>query len=450
MNVSLKTHKLAWVLMLASIMFVACKEQSNFSGGAQDTPDVDNGSTAGGETAPGVGGIGGIGGVDSGEDGPGTGGIGGIGNPDFPTDDPNKPDSNLVNIEGTTSQPLTETVGSFSLEQGISFDPGKGKTTEGFTIDNTQSVVFALDVTASMGPNIAGLKAGIVRFAQKLFENGFKVKVGLVTFGDSIQSRFNLTDDLALFKSTVDSLVAAGGNGVNEASLTAANAALDMLSSQASPTDVKSVVVITDNPGHSTNDTSPNCDVSPLVSKLNALSSQQQKLTKIFYSVSSDTTVTSFGRVKTCGGYQSAVFQFNDIINKALTVVPATLERGGPLTYPFNGDVVIDDFVNKLKNATPKAEEVCIAQKADLFLNGDLVARWPEADYDLKDSYELYLNASKIRWLNPVTGAEIVPGPGAEVKVFRCCYKLEDAERGLFDKSCPRGGDQQEVDFTVN
>ena len=465
MNDSMKTHQLTLILMLTAIMFVACKEQSDFSGGAQDT--ASNGSSSGDDGIGGLdgvdpSGIGGLGGVDSADGGPGVGGIGGIGNPDFPTGDPNKPDSNLVNIDGTASVPLDESVGTDTLTQGISFDPGKGKTTEGLTLDNTQSVVFALDITGSMSPNIDGLQEGVVRFAQKLFQSGYKVKVGLITFKDAVINRFNLTDDLAAFKSNVDKLVAIDGQNVNEASLSATNAAFDMLVSQASPADVKSIVVITDNPGHFTNDSNPNCDITQTVSKFNNLSAAQQKLMKIFYSVSSLTSVTgpktSRGQptIRSCGPlnsnekYESAQFQFNDILNKSLTSVTPVLKRGGPLDYPFSGDVVIDDFVNKLNEATPKAEEVCIAQKADLFINNKLVSTWPEAGYDLKDSYDLYKNASKIRWLNPVTGADIVPGPGAKVKVFRCCYKKEDAEKGLFDKSCPRGGDQQDVDFTIN
>jgi len=42
MNFSMKKHQLAWILAFATIMFVACKEQSDFAGGAPAVIDPQN------------------------------------------------------------------------------------------------------------------------------------------------------------------------------------------------------------------------------------------------------------------------------------------------------------------------------------------------------------------------------------------------------------------------
>jgi hypothetical protein len=78
-------------------------------------------------------------------------------------------------------------------------------------------VVFLIDTSGSMGPEIAEVKANVQTFAQDLANSDVDFRLGLVKFGNSSGPNpfvFNsgaLTDDIALFQSFVNSLIASGG-----------------------------------------------------------------------------------------------------------------------------------------------------------------------------------------------------------------------------------------------
>lgn len=78
-------------------------------------------------------------------------------------------------------------------------------------------IVFLIDVSGSMGPEIADVRANVKAFANDLNASNIDFQLGLVRFGNLsganpyIFNNGNLTDDVPLFQSFVDTLVASGG-----------------------------------------------------------------------------------------------------------------------------------------------------------------------------------------------------------------------------------------------
>lgn len=77
-------------------------------------------------------------------------------------------------------------------------------------------IVFLIDTSGSMGPEIADVQSNVNSFAQALAASDVDFRLGLVRFGNSsgpnpfLFNQGNLTDDIPLFQSFVDSLSATG------------------------------------------------------------------------------------------------------------------------------------------------------------------------------------------------------------------------------------------------
>ncbi|MBF0430110.1 MAG: VWA domain-containing protein [Fibrobacteria bacterium] len=82
-------------------------------------------------------------------------------------------------------------------------------------------VVFILDVTGSMGGEIAAVRDNIIQFGDALSLQGIDYQLGMVTFYDVIGNIYPLTQDIELFKSYVGQQQASGGGDGPENSLDA-------------------------------------------------------------------------------------------------------------------------------------------------------------------------------------------------------------------------------------
>ncbi|GAB5520870.1 MAG: hypothetical protein RhofKO_31210 [Rhodothermales bacterium] len=80
-------------------------------------------------------------------------------------------------------------------------------------------VVFVLDVTGSMGNEIAAVRNNIIEFADSLALRGIDYQLGMVTFRDAVAEVFDFTRDAEQFKTAVGNQRASGGGDRAENSL---------------------------------------------------------------------------------------------------------------------------------------------------------------------------------------------------------------------------------------
>ncbi|MEM1093627.1 MAG: VWA domain-containing protein [Bacteroidota bacterium] len=86
---------------------------------------------------------------------------------------------------------------------------------------NQADVVFVLDVSGSMGNEIAAVRSNIVEFADSLTQRGIDYRLGLVAFRDAVTEVSNFTDDVDSFRGVVGRQTASGGGDRPENSLDA-------------------------------------------------------------------------------------------------------------------------------------------------------------------------------------------------------------------------------------
>jgi len=86
---------------------------------------------------------------------------------------------------------------------------------------NQADVVFVLDVSGSMGNEIAAVQSNIVEFADSLTQRGIDYRLGLVAFRDAVTEVSDFTTDVDYFRRVVGSQRASGGGDRPENSLDA-------------------------------------------------------------------------------------------------------------------------------------------------------------------------------------------------------------------------------------
>lgn len=86
-------------------------------------------------------------------------------------------------------------------------------------------IVFVLDVTGSMSEEIDGVKNNIREFADSLSIRGINFRLGMVTFLDYIENKYDFTNNIQLFKSYIEAQSAHDGGDWAENSLDAIIAA---------------------------------------------------------------------------------------------------------------------------------------------------------------------------------------------------------------------------------
>jgi Mg-chelatase subunit ChlD len=108
----------------------------------------------------------------------------------------------------------------FLYEDGTRITPFsmiKDTTTGG----NAADIVFALDVTGSMGDIINSVKSNIIEFADSLARSGIDYQLGLVTFLDYVENIYPFTKNVQSFQTTIAAQYAHGGGDAPENSLQA-------------------------------------------------------------------------------------------------------------------------------------------------------------------------------------------------------------------------------------
>jgi Mg-chelatase subunit ChlD len=108
---------------------------------------------------------------------------------------------------------------------------------------NAADIVFALDVTGSMGGIINSVKSNIIEFADSLARSNIDYQLGLVTFLDYVENVYPFTKDVQSFQNTIAAQYAHGGGDAPENSL---QALLNASQFNFRPTSRRIVVWITD------------------------------------------------------------------------------------------------------------------------------------------------------------------------------------------------------------
>lgn len=108
---------------------------------------------------------------------------------------------------------------------------------------NAADIVFALDVTGSMGGIINSVKSNIIEFADSLARSNIDYQLGLVTFLDYVENIYPFTKDVQSFQNTIAAQYAHGGGDAPENSL---QALLNASQFTFRPTSRRIVVWITD------------------------------------------------------------------------------------------------------------------------------------------------------------------------------------------------------------
>jgi hypothetical protein len=170
---------------------------------------------------------------------------------------PDESDAGLIQItlsalinkaDGTATTGLT--ADNFQvLEDGLFRGPLSVTATSG--TKSKADVAFVIDTTASMSPEIGGVRDSVVALVDNLASH-LDIRLAGVSFGDDVRDIKNFTSDSSDFKTWVDTLNADGGGDVPENPLDAIATAVD---SQISRPDAQHIIIaITDAPAHTPGD----------------------------------------------------------------------------------------------------------------------------------------------------------------------------------------------------
>ncbi len=193
------------------------------------------------------------------------------------------------------------------------------KVLDGRTASNPNvDVMFIFDETGSMADEIAALLQKTRKFADTIAQGGINFRLGLLSFSDSIEKKYEYTSDVELFKKNVSALTAQGGGDEPENQLDALIEAAKIPSRG----DAKRIfILVTDAPYHfqdSVTKRRPEDVVASLKAQgiqlhvvgpeLDSYKNMSQALVGNFYDKDSDDFSSI---VKTLGGEISANYEFS-------------------------------------------------------------------------------------------------------------------------------------------
>jgi hypothetical protein len=283
---------------------------------------------------------------------------------------------------------------------------------------------FVVDVTGSMQPNIDNIKNNIEKFANELSDKKYSSRLSLITFRDEVVSSMEPTSDIGNFKNKIGMQDAAGGGNANEAGLKGISEAINIIKSTKSAEAYAAIILITDNPAHMGGNNSTDCDVDPIVDKLNALDEDVQKKVKLYGSVANSGA--------NCNGFSSARDQLREILADSLKYSPKEQRGSAGLSYPFEKGTLIDELIPYIERTIPKKDFVCLAESADLMNGSDLLSSWKSSS--LEDSYKRFVTGSKENWADAIKDGELEKYAGStlDLEIKRCCVGQADAAAGNF------------------
>ena len=109
-------------------------------------------------------------------------------------------------------------------------------------------LVFVIDITGSMQPQIDGVVANVTSFSKNLIERGIDYRLGLILFSDNIDYVYQPTVDTEVFLSWVKNVRAYGGGDEKENALEALKAVSQRINFRDEANRV--AILITDAPFH--------------------------------------------------------------------------------------------------------------------------------------------------------------------------------------------------------
>ena len=262
-------------------------------------------------------------------------------------------------------------------------------------------IVFAIDITGSMQPNINAIKSNVVKFARELETRAWDARFAAVGFRDSIDSTVDFTDAESL-ANRLQNWSAAGGGNEQEFSQGGIAKALDMLLSDSSsnPSRAKAdkvVLMVTDNPGFDYVSKSYNdFSTKNLEQKIQQAAFTLTRL-KFYHSTPSSSAFSLAPRD-----------QYNSVITNTGVV-------GSSLNYPLTEDVILSQFVEKFEPVRAKVDRFCRISKLEVRDAGGIVR---SVDFSVKPGETLQ---------SAVVKSNILPRNSlAQLTGQRCCSETED------------------------
>lgn len=352
----------------------------------------------------------------------------------------------VLEIEGLKSQALGDVVNLKEGPLAIEFDSLSTKKQKGEKGTRPLHVVFALDVTASMGASLSAVKEGLREFVEELRDRDFDTKVGFVAFRDSIAGSLSLTSDIGSFLTDFSELADFGGSDAHEAALLAVRDSLSLLVAQEEEEALQVVMVVTDNVGHQGGGDSSggplsdrDCGIDPLVEDLESLGEALSRF-RLFDSTPGD----SLFQIP-CGGYDTSREQWADVRDS----LGSDLELGRSFSFPLTPENLIDEFVEEIELSGDPINSDCIPLKATLAKGSDSLATW-KAKGELSELFETYRDTKDpIRWEDALSEADIEDldqKDSLTLTIERCCVNREIKAAAI--DSCEREV-KQVVDFDI-
>ncbi len=179
-------------------------------------------------------------------------------------------------------------------------------------------VMFVFDETGSMADEIAALLQRTRNFADAIAQGGINFRLGLLSFSDRIEKKYDYTADVELLKKNVSALIATGGDDEPENQLDALIAAANMA---ARPDARRIFILVTDAPYHFQDAVTPRRPEDVIAAlkeqgiqlhvvgpELDSYKNMTQELVGNFYDKDSDDFSSI---VKNLGGEISANYQFS-------------------------------------------------------------------------------------------------------------------------------------------
>lgn len=262
-------------------------------------------------------------------------------------------------------------------------------------------IVFAIDITGSMQPNIDAIKNNVVSFARELESRAWDARFAAVGFRDEVGSTIGFTDASSL-ANQIKRWRADDGGDEQEFSQGGIAEALDMLmrDTSSNPSRMKAdkiVLMVTDNPGFN------------YVSRNHNDFSTDNLEEKIQQAAFTLTRLKFYHSTPSSSGFRmSPRDQYNSVIKNTGVV-------GSSLEYPLTEKVILNQFVEKFEPVRAKVERFCRISKLEVRDAGGAIR---SVDFSVKDGETLQ---------SAVVKSNILPKNSlAQLTGQRCCSESED------------------------